>query len=378
MYLKEFTLLYVEDEKESRDLMTSILESEVKELFVAKNGREGLELFKKYNPDIILTDIAMPIMNGLEMVREIRKIDKDKMIAILTAFNEVEYLKEAIELKIDKYLLKPLEEVSFFDTLDSMAKSLQFDINKDELEKILREENKIKDMGKMLENIAHQWRQPLSVITSLASSINVDIQMGKDLSEDRISYCVNEITNQAKHLSQTIDDFMGFLRADGLGHRVISLKEIVESTYKLVEESFKNNHIICIQDIDDVYIEGDKNIFKQSLINIFTNAKDSIAQSNAEDRYLFFSVKKEEDNTIITVRDSGEGIKEENLSKIFEPYFTNKDKNLGTGIGLYMTWKYITKNFNGHIEAKNVKFELDGKKLEGAEFRITIPLAKGK
>ncbi len=373
MYLENFTLLYVEDEINSRELLSSILEDEVKELFVASNGKEGLELFEKHKPDIVLTDIAMPIMNGIEMSKKIREINSNVPIAILTAFNEPEYLNKAIDLKIEKYILKPIEHNSFFDSLDSIAKVLQYSITEKALQRIIEAQSKTAALGEMISNIAHQWRQPLSVITSLITSLHLDVELEKEITKERITNSSNEILKQAKYLSQTIDDFISFLQTDNSKREKLSIKSVVESSYNLVKESMRNEGIVCVQDVDDVMVEGNRNILIQSLLNIYNNSREAIIKNKIDERYFFITVKKEGNSVIITIKDSGDGMDEEVLGKIFEPYFTTKHQFMGTGIGLYLTWKHITKNLKGTIEVKNINFEYKSKKLKGAQFVISIP-----
>lgn len=105
---ENISLLYVEDDLMTSQEVTFFLKKYIKNLYVAKNGEEGLELFKKHNPDMIITDVQMPVMNGLAMSEEILKISPTTPIALTTAFSESRYILKAIELGIDKYILKPI------------------------------------------------------------------------------------------------------------------------------------------------------------------------------------------------------------------------------------------------------------------------------
>jgi len=103
------TLLYVEDDIGLRETYIDFFQRRVENIIVAENGRQGLEKFKEFHPDIVVTDIRMPIMDGIEMIREIRKIDKDIPIIVTSAFSEPDYLIQAIDLGVTRYLLKPLQ-----------------------------------------------------------------------------------------------------------------------------------------------------------------------------------------------------------------------------------------------------------------------------
>lgn len=119
--LEKFTILYVEDEETTQELIKEILESSCKEVFVASDGKEGLALYKEKNPDIVLSDIAMPNMNGLEMSEAIKRLNPSQPIALFTAFSESSFLKKAAEIGIATYILKPLDEEQFFNSLNYMA-----------------------------------------------------------------------------------------------------------------------------------------------------------------------------------------------------------------------------------------------------------------
>src|SRR5208283_2378223 len=124
--MKETTLdisvLYVEDELPTRDKIARILKREVRCLFLAENGKEGLALFELHHPDIVITDIKMPVMDGLEMVERIKTIDKDVPVILTTAHGEADYLMEAIKVGVDRYLLKPVDMSTLSRTLMEMSR----------------------------------------------------------------------------------------------------------------------------------------------------------------------------------------------------------------------------------------------------------------
>jgi YesN/AraC family two-component response regulator len=124
MELDNFTILYVEDDIDTQELIVDILQCHFKEVFVASDGKEGLLVYKKENPDIVLSDISMPTMDGLEMSEAIKELNPKQLIALFTAFNEPEYLQKAAELGIDTYIMKPLDERQFFNSLKFLAMSV--------------------------------------------------------------------------------------------------------------------------------------------------------------------------------------------------------------------------------------------------------------
>ncbi|EAK3600815.1 response regulator transcription factor [Campylobacter jejuni] len=115
---KELIILVVEDEVKARESMINILSERFSKVIGAQNGDEGLKKFKKFKPDLVITDIAMPIMDGLDIAREIKEISDDVPIVVLSAYSEKERLLRSIDIGIDKYLIKPVDIEELFKVLD--------------------------------------------------------------------------------------------------------------------------------------------------------------------------------------------------------------------------------------------------------------------
>ena len=122
--LKNLTILFVEDENSIRLALKRAISDEFNNFILARDGSEGLKKFQKYKPDIVITDIMMPIVDGLEMSREIKKISRDTPIVVLSAFDEKQRLMSAINIGIDKYLMKPIDTDELLDTLEHISKDI--------------------------------------------------------------------------------------------------------------------------------------------------------------------------------------------------------------------------------------------------------------
>ncbi|AXX95784.1 PAS domain-containing sensor histidine kinase [Arcobacter ellisii] len=238
--------------------------------------------------------------------------------------------------------------------------------------KLFEEQSKLAAMGEMIGNIAHQWRQPLSVITTISS--NIKLRSEYDQLEDYdIESDMNIIMQQAQYLSKTIDDFRNFIRNTKDVHK-LSLKDTIEKTLSILHSAMINNSITIITDLkDDIEIEGYENELIQSFINIINNAKDAVKENVKNDeKLIFIDTKKEDSSLIITIKDNGGGISDNIIHRIFEPYFTTKNKTVGTGIGLSMTYKMITERHNASIDVYNEEYIYNNKNYKGACFKITF------
>ncbi len=128
MYLNNTTVMYVEDDLATQKLIEKILTKHCKEVFVANDGAEGLELYNKIRPNIVLSDIIMPNMNGIEMSKKIKELNPKQIISLFTAYNEPEFKEKALELNIDAYIMKPFDEKQFFTSLNYLAMAFHTDI----------------------------------------------------------------------------------------------------------------------------------------------------------------------------------------------------------------------------------------------------------
>ncbi|MFY9088908.1 sensor histidine kinase [Arcobacter aquimarinus] len=251
----------------------------------------------------------------------------------------------------------------------------KFNQYKKELDKnqtLLHQQSKMAAMGEMIGNIAHQWRQPLSTITTASSGMVLQKEMGI-LTDEFFYEASKKINTSAQHLSQTIDDFRNFFSPNKQKGKFF-LRNTFLTTLDLISAQFNAKEINIIKNIEDVELYSYENELIQALINILNNSRDELLKRDSE-RYIFIDVKKAKNDKVdIIIKDNAGGIKEEYFDKIFEPYFTTKHQSQGTGIGLYMTEEIISKHLNGIIEAENVEFTYNDKQYKGASFTIKLDI----
>ena len=243
----------------------------------------------------------------------------------------------------------------------------QIEQNK-EKDKILYQQSKMASMGEMISNIAHQWRQPLSMITSLASGVKVQKMVNISTQESELK-ALDDIMKSAQYLSSTIDDFRDFFKPDKAKSQV-KLNNVFEKIFKLLSFKHRNNDIKIIKNIEEIVIETFENELIQVFINILNNAKDAL--ENSEEKLLFIDAYEDKEKIIIEIKDNAGGIQKEHIHRVFEPYFTTKHKSQGTGVGLYMVKEILTRHMNGNIEVENSKYEYKGKSYLGAKFTIIL------
>lgn len=391
---KDLVVLYVEDEELLSASVYEYLKKIFKKVICANEGEQGLQLyteaFKNNEPfDIVITDIEMPKMNGLKMAQNIKQINKNQEIIIISAYTNTNYFTESIQIGVSGYIIKPMDYSQMNAILYKTAlmiqehrkviqyeqhleKRVEEEVQKNKInEKMLLEQSKMAAMGEMLESIAHQWRQPLSVITTAASGMKMQKEYDMLTDEKFLKY-VTSIVSSATHLSETIDDFRDFFKQDKK-EELFNLKDSFHRAEDLLSSKFKNRGIDIIENIDDSTMLGLSNELVQVFMNILNNAKDAVEEIKDGRRFIFVDIQKDEKNIEINIKDNGGGIPLDIIEKVFQSHFTTKNDKDGTGIGLHMTQQIIEDHLNGKISVQNIEYVYEDNSYKGALFSIMIP-----
>lgn len=229
----------------------------------------------------------------------------------------------------------------------------------------LIQQGRLAAMGEMINNISHQWRQPLNNLGLLLQNLEQAEKTG-ELTPEELQKDIRDAMGIIMFMSQTIDDFRDFFRRDRHKTRIMVKKQVAASL-EFVSATLKSKRIAwTLEGADDLAFEGYPNEFSQVLLNILTNARDALLERCIEEPQIAIRAFAENGRAVVTVTDNAGGIPPEIMPKIFDPYFTTKAPNKGTGIGLYMSKVIIEMHMNGTLRAGNT--------TQGAEFRIEMPL----
>ena len=241
----------------------------------------------------------------------------------------------------------------------------QIEANK-EKDRILFQQSKIAAITDTLKNIAHQWRQPLSVISTITSGMKLQKELNI-LDDNEFNLSCDGIINNTNKLSTTIDNFTNFFNTDNNSTK-FSLIEALENTQKFMNSILEKNSIECQFIYDsDIILDSNKNDFSQAILNILDNSVHAlITIENIEDRFIFIEFK----NNILQIKDSGNGIDKNIISKILEPYFTTKHQAFGIGLGLYIVNEFFVQNLGYKIDIQNVTYDYKNKNYSGLNFII--------
>jgi len=320
---------------------------------------------------IVSRELALPILELSKTAESVQKgnlhfradIKKDDEIGQLAQnFNKMISKLEYSHDELEKLVSIRTEELETLNReLDIKIKNAIAENSKNE--QMLIQQSRLAAMGEMIGNIAHQWRQPLNALGLIVQNIYYEYETD-DLDKEYLEHSLNKSKKLTSQMSKTIDDFRNFFRPNKK-QETFSISQGIHNVFELISASYKSHNIEIETNLDDsLMATGYPNEFSQVLLNILTNAKDALIEKKIMKPKVLVCSFDKDNNIIVEIEDNAGGINENIMKKIFDPYFTTKDKTSGTGIGLYMSKMIIENSMKGKISVHN--------SLEGAVFRITI------
>ena len=326
------------------NLIRAAFEGNAGELDFKKTGLNGRRLW--------LESHAVPLRN-----------EQGAIISMLAITRDITIRKQALEALADKQQQLEMLNSSLEQRISQAVSEIRLK------DRMMIQQNRQAAMGEMINNIAHQWRQPLNNLGLILQSIEKSFSSG-NLREEELRTDVHSSMDIIKFMSHTIDDFRNFFRPDKQLH-MFRLKDAVQLALKFVSADLQYQRIAVDMDIhEDVYANGYPNEYAQVVLNILGNARDALAANDISKPFIRIEGGTEGGIAVLRMRDNGGGIGEDIIERIFDPYFSTKGEDKGTGIGLYMSKVIIENNMKGRLTVCNIN--------GGAEFRIEIPAHPSK
>ncbi len=290
-------------------------------------------------------------------------------ITIINHFKKLHY-------SLEKNILRKTKELRTLNS--SLENKIKKEVeNSRKKDNIMFQQARLASMGEVLQNIAHQWRQPLSTLMMIIQSFQSKYAKGK-LDKDFIESRVEDSLKLGQNMSNTLEDFRNFFMPNQT-KQVFDIKKAIFKAIELSKYQLEKEDIELTYNMNkSISLYGFKNELIHVVLNLINNSKDILmSKKDLDKKRIFIILKQTKKEIIISVIDNGGGIKYDIIAKVFDPYFTTKHKSIGTGIGLYMSKQLVEKHMMGKIYCKNIKHKFGQIHLyDCIMFKVEIPLGE--
>lgn len=340
------------------------------DILSAMSAEEAKDILSQHDDiAMALIDVMMETPDaGLKLVDYIRKELNDSLIRLVLRTGQPDQIpeNEIVErYDINDYKEKTELTAQKLYTLVRMSIKQYLQLKRlKEQEKLLLIKTRNAQMGELLSMIAHQWRQPLSAISSIINNMKIKLFREENDNEYLLERS-NEIEELIQHLSQTITDFRKFFLPDNKKSS-FQFKKLIDKSLRILESSFASLHIdVEVNDTCTKEIVSFENELQQVLLNLLKNAQDILVFKKVANPKIVIDCYEDGDKVIVHISDNAGGIDPSVIDSVFDPYFTTKENTNGTGLGLYMSKTIIEDHCKGKLSVKNTE--------EGAMFKIELP-----
>ena len=371
-------VLVIDDEIGPRESLRMLLKPNY-QVHMAENVEAGLRILREKNPDVVISDIRMPGTNGIDGLRKIREIDPHVAVIMLTGFGALETAKEALRLGANDYISKPfdaremrevigrnIERTRIFRTSVNAAAEIK-ELN-GRLLKELAQKERLASLGQASAEFVHDLGNPLTIVWGYVQILAKKVEQSEKengATNETSAKELNIIEQNVRLCRELLTMWQSYGRGEASPHKPISAARILDDVVKgvgsmAVQSDVEFRCSICD---DPCTLLGDSVQITRAIQNVIINAVQASAEKKGS---VAVSCTRKDFYVDVRVEDTGSGITQAQLAKIFDPYFTTKQGKSGTGLGLYITRKVI-EDHNGSIKVESTP-EI------GTTFTIRLPL----
>lgn len=376
---EEWQIVLIDDEADIREVTAITLQDAGYRVATAADGQAGLTLFAECAPQIVITDIRMPRMDGLAVLESIKQSDQDTEVIVVTAFGEMDLAIRALQLDASDFITKPINDESLHLALRRAQERYTARKQARDYTALLEKRNadqarilhrdKMMSLGRLAASVVHEINNPLSGILNYLRLMARVLNRGPLDAEHQAKFetYLELVESETGRCSRIVSSLLTFSRKSTPAFEPIDFTELIERTMVLSQHKLTLSDITISQQVNPNLppVEADFNQLQQCLINLIFNAIDAMPQGGTLD--LSVRARQGNQGVSVAVKDSGTGIAPDDQSHIFEPFYTTKDEGFGVGLGLSTVY--------GIMESHNGTIQVDSAPHQGATFTLHLPSA---
>jgi signal transduction histidine kinase len=368
----QVSILVVDDERDIRDVLEIALKDIGYRVYLAENGEKALEIFKSKRPDIVITDIKMPVMDGIELLKRIKQENLETEVLMITGHGDMDLTISSLKNQATDFIIKPVNvdilEIAVEKALEKIVSRQKLLEYTQKLEALIYEKSKLTDhlssLGLMLGTISHNIK---GVLTNLDGGIYVARSGLKDCDQQTAKEGLDMMEQAVERIKKMIMDILLYSKERKLNRTAIDTKDFIDQIKNTIELKLKGTRISfhCNESQNPETMVMDEEFILVALINILDNSIDAcLADTQKKDHQIEFKILRKKDQLVIHIHDNGCGMDMKTKEKIFDLFFSSKNTK-GTGFGLYISHSII-KQHGGSIHVTSIK----GKETV---FKIILP-----
>ena len=368
----EKKILLVDDEKDIREILHLSLADMGYQVLEAEDGDEALRIFQKVQPPIVLTDIKMPNMDGIELLQKIKRENPETEVIMITGHGDMDLAIKSLKYEATDFITKPINvnvlEIAMQRACDRIITRQQLKEYTESLERLIREKTKLQDhlssLGLMISSISHGIK---GLLTGLDGGMYILEQGFAKGNQGEITDGWEVVKQMIERIRKMVLDILFYAKERDMRWERIDALSFAEEVAKVVEPKIRSAGIEFEKSFDLKIGEFEINAgyVHSALLNILDNAADACSRDKSKQKHkITFEVKQDKGHIIFDIADNGIGMDDETSEKIFTPFFSLKGEK-GTGLGLFISNKIIQQH-GGEIIVKS-------KLGQGTRFSVKIP-----
>lgn len=371
------TILLVDDEEDIRDVLTLSLSDLGHKVYPAENGKEAIRIFKEINPPVVLTDIKMPGIDGIELLRSIKRENPDTEVIMITGHGDMDLAIKSLKYEASDFIAKPINidalHIALKRVLDRILMRQKLWEYTENLERLVSEKMALQDrlssLGLMIGSISHDVK---GLLTGLDGGIYLLSSGFKKNDQNQMDEGFLVVKTISSRIRKMVFDILFYAKEREIRREPVDVLGFADGVADVIEAKIKDRRIEFNRDFDKApeEFEVDADFLRSALINILDNAVDACLEDEQKKSHkITFCIREDNTYTIIDIHDNGIGMDSDTLEKIFDLFFSSKGGK-GTGFGLFIS-DNIIKQHGGTIRVKSAMHK-------GTNFIIKLPKKRHK